>query len=132
MFVDGIYNAVAPTATDGKNIQLQVDINGNLKIVSVGASVGGGITYTDKTITSGTGSSQTLAAASATRKSIIMANGASPAGVNLLGGTAAIGGAGTITLQPYEKMRLAGVDCPVVAITVILSSGAYFSALEGA
>ncbi len=94
--------------------------------------VGGGITYTDKTITSATGSSQTLAEANASRKSILIKNGASPTGVNLNGGTAAIGGAATLTLQPFELLFLSGEDCPVGAITVISTASAYVSALEGA
>lgn len=96
------------------------------------ASIGGGIAYTDKTITSATGSSQTLAAANASRKSLLIKNGASPTGVNILGGTAAIGGAGTLTLQAFEMLFLSGADCPVGAITVISTASAYISAFEGA
>lgn len=94
--------------------------------------VGGGITYTDKTITSASGASQTLAAANAARKSILIKNGASNTGVNINGGTAAIGGAATLTLLPYESLFLSGADCPVGAITVISTAAAYISALEGA
>ncbi len=100
--------------------------------VSESPAVGGGITYTDKTITSATGSSQTLAAANASRRCLIIKNGASPTGVNLLGGTAAIGGAGTITLQAYESLYLSGAECPTGAITVISTAAAYISAYEGA
>lgn len=95
-------------------------------------SIGGSITYTDKTITSATGSSQTLAAANASRKSLLIKNGGSPTGVNLLGTTAAIGGASTLTLQPFEFLFLSGPDCPVGAITVISTAAAYVSAYEGA
>lgn len=94
--------------------------------------VGGGITYTDKTITSATGSSQTLAASNAARKSILIKNGGSATGVNINGGTAVIGGAATITLQPFESLFLSGADCPVGAITVISTATAYVSAYEGA
>lgn len=94
--------------------------------------IGGGITYTDKTITSATGASQTLAAANTSRKSLLIKNGASPTGVNLLGTTAAIGGAATLTLQPYEALFLSGSDCPTGAITVISTAAAYISAYEGA
>lgn len=103
-----------------------------LKVKIGGTVAGGGITYTDKTITSATGSSQTLAAANASRKSILIKNGAAQTGVNLNGGPAAIGGAGTITLQPFEPLFLDGPDCPVGAITVISTATAYISALEGA
>lgn len=85
----------------------------------------------DRTITSLSGSSQTLMAANPIRKRIIIKNGAFNAGVNLLGSTAAIGGAGTITLLPYEALILTGDDCPKTAITVIGTATAYLSALEG-
>lgn len=96
------------------------------------SGIGGGITYSDKTITSATGSSQTLAAANASRKSILIKNGASQTGVNLNGGTAAIGGSATLTLQPFEMLFLSGADCPVGAITVISTAASYISAFEGA
>lgn len=60
-----------------------------------------GITPTDRTVTSATGSSQTVASALATRKSLLIVNtGNANCGINPTGGTAAIGGAGTITLTP--------------------------------
>lgn len=95
-------------------------------------AVGGGVAYTDRTITSATGASQTLMAANAGRRSILIKNGASQAGINLLGGTAAIGGAGTVTLQAYEALALSGAACPVGAITAISTAAAYISAYEGA
>jgi hypothetical protein len=99
--------------------------------VSFGApQVGGTMTATDKTITSATGASQTLAAAAAGRRAILIKAGASSVGVNLLGGTAAIGGAGTITLAPLEGIFLDGASCPVGAITIITTATAYVSAIE--
>jgi len=93
-------------------------------------SVGGGMTATDKTITSATGSSQVLAAANAGRRAILIKNGAANSGINLLGSTAAIGGVGTITLAPLEGLYLEGASCPVGAITAISTAAAYVSALE--
>ena len=93
-------------------------------------TVGGGVTYADKTITSLTGSSQTLAAA-ASRKSLFIKNGAAAIGLNLLGGTAAIGGAGTTTLLAYEGLFLSGDDCPVGDITVIGTSTNYVTCYQG-
>ena len=87
--------------------------------------------YTDRTITSATGATQTLMAANPARRSVLIKNGASNTGVNLNGGTAAIGGAATLTLVPYEAMYLSGADCPLGAITLITTSAAYVSALEG-
>lgn len=132
-----VYNATPPTFTDkATRPHGQMDANGNLKVAGTTtpsglAPVGGGITYADKTITSATGSSQTIAAANAGRKSLIIKNGGSNTGVNILGGTAAIGGAGTVTLQPYEPMVLDGASCPLGAITIISTSTAYISCLEG-
>lgn len=86
----------------------------------------------DRTITSLSGSSQTLVSASeALRKRLILKNGAAAAAINLNGGTAAIGGAGCLTLQPYEGLALYGDDCPKSAVTVIGTSTNYFSCFEG-
>ena len=130
-FIAGKYESSPTAYPSGSDVQVAVDTYGNVKTVGVTAP-GGGITYTDKTITSATGSSQTLAAANASRKSILIKNGAAQTGVNINGGTAAIGGAATLTLQPFESLFLSGPDCPVGAITVISTATAYVSALEGA
>lgn len=81
-----------------------------------------GITPTDRTITSATGSSQQMAAANATRHSLTIVNtGNANCGVNPTGGTAAIGGAGTLTLSPF------GAYTPRIptlsAVTVICTAG---------
>lgn len=99
--------------------------------VTLSAVAGGGVTYADKTITSASGSSQTLAASNTSRRSLVIKNGASQTGVNILGTTASIGGAATITLQPFEGFTLTGSDCPTGAITVISTATAYISAFEG-
>lgn len=68
---------------------------------SVTTSTAVGITPTDRTITSATGSSQTLMALNASRHSVTIVNtGSANCGINPTGGTAAIGGAGTLTLYP--------------------------------
>ena len=60
-----------------------------------------GITPTDRTVTSATGSSQTVMASNSSRKGLIVVNtGNANCGVNPTGGTASIGGAGTLTLTP--------------------------------
>ena len=81
-----------------------------------------GITPTDRTITSATGSSQQMMAGNASRHSMTIVNtGNANCGVNPTGGTAAIGGAGTITLGPL------GAYTPRVptlsAVTVICTAG---------
>lgn len=80
-----------------------------------------GITPTDHTITSATGSSQQIMAANATRHSLTIVNiGTANCGVNPTGGTAVIGGAGTLTLSPL------GAYTPRIptlsAVTVICTS----------
>lgn len=60
-----------------------------------------GLTPTDRTIASASGSSQQIMAANASRHSLTIANtGNANCGVNPTGGTAAIGAAGTLTLAP--------------------------------
>lgn len=81
-----------------------------------------GITPTDHTITSASGSSQTLMAANVNRHSMTIVNtGNANCGVNPTGGTAAIGGAGTLTLSAL------GAYTPRVptlsAVTVICTAG---------
>lgn len=75
--------------------QLQVDASKFLKVTL------GSITPTDRTITSASGSSQQIMAANASRHSLTIENtGNANCGINPTGGTAAIGGVGTITLAP--------------------------------
>lgn len=86
----------------------------------------------DRNITSLTGASQTLLEQSPSlRKRVIFKNGAAIAAINLTGGTAAIGGAGSITLQPYEGIARYGDDCPKGPVTVIGTAGQYFGCIEG-
>jgi hypothetical protein len=60
-----------------------------------------GLTPTDRTITSATGASQTVANANTSRRELTIVNtGNANCGINPTGGTAAIGGAGTLTLYP--------------------------------
>ncbi len=64
---------------------------------------GVGATPTDRTITSATGASQQVMAANADRRGLLIQNtGNANCGVNPTGGTAAIGGAGTLTLLPGQ------------------------------
>jgi len=86
----------------------------------------------DYSITALSGISQLLVpAATRPRKRLIIKNGAAPCGVNLLGGTAVLGGAGTVTLQAYEGMVFTGDDCPQGAITVIGTIANYITAFTG-
>jgi hypothetical protein len=82
-----------------------------------------GITPTDHTITSASGASQQIMAANATRHSMTIENTSttSNCGVNPTGGTAAIGGAGTITLAPLGSYspRIPTLS----AVTIICTAG---------
>lgn len=81
-----------------------------------------GITPTDKTITSASGSSQTMTNALSTRKALVIQNtGNANCGVNPTGGTAAIGGAGTLTLVPQGSYapRIPTLS----AVTIICTAG---------
>lgn len=80
-----------------------------------------GLTPTDRTVTSATGASQTMMAANASRHSLSIVNtGNANCGVNPTGGTAAIGGAGTLTLAPLGSYtpRIPTVS----AVTVICTA----------
>jgi hypothetical protein len=93
-----------------------------LPVISSGAASVIGITPTDRSIASTSGSSQTLMAANASRHSMTIENtGNANCGVSPTGGTAVIGGAGTLTLAPL------GAYAPRVpsqsAITVICTAG---------
>lgn len=88
-----------------------------------------GITPTDRTLTSATGASQTLMASNATRKGLVVQNtGNANCGVNPTGGTAAIGGAATLTLVPQGSYQ---PRIPTLsAVTVICTAGQPFYAEE--
>lgn len=123
----GAFNSSPPTITSGQAGWLQIDSTGNLRVTgTVTATVTPtnplGITPTDRTITSATGASQTMMAANAARHSLTISNtGNANCGVNPTGGTAVIGGAGTITLAPLGSYtpRIPTLS----AVTVICTSG---------
>ncbi len=80
-----------------------------------------GITPTDRTIASTSGASQTLMAANATRRQVLIQNtGNANCGVNPTGGTAVIGGAGTLTLVPNGSYQ--PIIPTLAAITVICTA----------
>jgi hypothetical protein len=93
-----------------------------LPVLPTGAGSVIGITPTDRTITSATGSSQTVMAANASRHSLTVVNtGNANCGINPTGGTAVIGGAGTLTLVPFGSYtpRIPTLS----AVTAICTSG---------
>lgn len=103
-----VTGTVTPSGTGDVNL---VGINGVAPVTGQGSDTAAlrvvannpiGITPTDRTITSATGASQTVMAANAARHSLIIQNtsASSNCGVNPTGGTAVIGGAGTLTLFP--------------------------------
>jgi hypothetical protein len=82
------------------------------------------VTLVDYSISSLTGSSQSLVSKDSTRSFILVHNpGSANIGVNPTGGTAAIGSAGTITLVPNGTMTFNIDGIPANAMTVIGTSG---------
>lgn len=81
-----------------------------------------GITPTDRTITSASGASQQIMAANSSRHSLIIQNtGNANCGINPTGGTAVIGGAGTLTLLPAGSYQ---PRVPTLsAVTIICTAG---------
>lgn len=96
------YNTSPVTLTDGQAGWVQCNSTGGIVTsTTVTTTNPVGSTPTDRTVTSATGASQTVMAANATRHSFMIVNtGNANCGINPTGGTAAIGGAGTITLAP--------------------------------
>lgn len=96
-------------------------------------AVGGGVAYTDKTITSLAGSSEPLAAANAKRRVLVIQNtGNADIGVRwAVAGTAAIGGAVTMTLAAGQPLTLSGAECPITEVTVIGTAGQPVFCVEG-
>lgn len=85
-----------------------------------------GITPTDRTITSASGASQQLMAANASRRQLIIQNtGNANCGVNPTGGTAAIGGAGTITLVPNGSYQPAVPTLSAVTVICTITQPIY-------
>ena len=105
--------------------QSDLDFDYHMNVLSAGA-VGGGITYADETIASLSGVSQTLSAANPARKTLLFKNGASLAAINILGGTAAIGTAGTYTVPAGATMRVRTSN----AVTVIATASTPYTATE--
>lgn len=99
-----------------------VDATHGLPVTAVGAVSMIGITPTDRTITSASGASQQIMAANASRHSLIVQNtGNANCGVNPTGGSASIGGAGTLTLTPNGSYQ---PRIPTLsAVTVICTGG---------
>lgn len=134
VFLAGKYKATPVAMADGQTPEVQTDAYGRLLIVSGAIMTGGGITYTDKTIATLAGSSETLAAANTSRKVLIIQNtGNANIGVRIFNaGTAAIGGAATITLASGSSpLVLSGAECPTSAVTVIGTAGQPVFCVEG-
>lgn len=88
-------------------------------------------TFKDCSVASLSGSSQTLSAANPQRKYLLVCNtGSSNAGVNFSGGTAAIAGAGTMTLVPGSCKEYAYTP-PANAITAIGTAAQPVACYEG-
>lgn len=86
----------------------------------------------DCSISSLSGSSQSLAAAAQNRKSILIFNsGANNAYVNLAGGTAATSGASSVLIAPGASLTYSGQYVPITAITVIGTASQPIACFQG-
>ena len=83
----------------------------------------------DRSITSLTGSSQTVMLPEPRRKRIIIKNGANPVAININGGTAVIGAANCMTFQAYEGFEF--LDPPKGQINIIGTAVSYCNIYEG-
>lgn len=90
-----------------------------------------GVAYTDRSIANLAGTSETLMAANASRRILIVYNiGATAIAVNLTSGTASLTVGGSTVLQAGGSLVLDRA-CPVGAITIIGTSNADVTAYEG-
>lgn len=100
-----------------------------LRATPLPAPIGGA--WTDRSIANLTGASQSLMAANANRRHLLIQNvAANNMGVNLAGGAAAIGVAGTITITPGGYLEIFDYP-PVGAITIIGTANDDVTAFEG-
>ncbi len=123
--VTAITNALPAGSNIIGNVRIDQTTPGTTNGVVVNSGVlsnSVGITPTDRTVTSATGSSQTVMSSNASRHSLIIQNtGNANCGINPTGGTAVIGGAGTLTLQPTGSYQ---PRIPTLAaVTAICTSG---------
>lgn len=87
--------------------------------------------YTNRSIANLSGASETLMAANANRRILIVSNeGATAIAVNLTGGTAALNTAGNVTLASGGSITLDNYP-PTSAITIIGTANADVTAYEG-
>lgn len=78
------------------------------------------------------GSSQSLLVANSQRRYLFLQNtGTSSVGVNVAGGTALIGGTGTITLLPGTSLEYTATGVPTTAITGIGTAAQSLTCIEG-
>jgi hypothetical protein len=117
-----VSGTVIATQTTASNLNATVVGTGTFAVQPTTAVNSLGITPTDRTITSASGASQQIMAANSSRHSLLIQNtGNANCGVNPIGGTAAIGGAGTLTLLPNSSYspRIPTLS----AITIICNAG---------
>jgi len=115
-------NDAAPSGVSGLT-------NAELRATPLAAPIGGA--WTNGSIANLSGASQTLFAANTDRRHLVIQNiAANSMGVNLAGGTAAIGTAGTITLTAGAMLELFNYP-PTSAITIIGTANDDVTAFEG-
>jgi len=123
-----LVNDAAPVTSGGATAANQalelVELDAIKDLLTPGA-------WTNRSIANLSGASETLMAANSARRHLIIQNiAANNMGVNLAGGTAAIGTAGTITITPGGGLELFNTP-PTGAITIIGTANDDVTAFEG-
>ncbi len=121
---DNVQHTLSVNATG----QLNVNVIAPVSVSNLPAQNGA---YADLSIAALTGASQALVGVNAARRVLVISNvGATNVGVNLTGGVAAIGAAGTLTLLPGANLVIDDF-APTNAITVIGTLAAALTAYQG-
>ena len=126
----GLFEGVSVDATGRVNVNAKVDdsIPVSVSVSNFPALRGA---YTDRSIPNLTGASQVLMAANANRRVLVISNvAANPMAVNLTGGAAVIGAAGSLTLAPNAFLSIDQYP-PTSAITIIGTLNDDVTAYEG-
>lgn len=129
----GQYQTQVTPVADGNNALVRITEDRELIVAPGGsAPVGGGITWGAPTGVTLTGASQTLIAANANRKGlmIINRNGNATVSYDLAGGTVTLAG-GIQMAAGFQRDWYTGSDCPVGAVTIIGTAAQLVTYVEG-
>lgn len=133
---DPQYQTTVTPVANGLSGQLTMTVDRQLRVQATQsgvAPVGGGITWGAPTPVTLTGSSQTLAAANASRKAVQIINRIGNAAVayDLAGGVVTLIGGVQMAPSVGQRDWYTGADCPVGAITIIGTATQIVTVIEG-